>query len=216
MTFLHNWRMPLLFILFRAGTYFAPAKRIPDQYLDERFNCHFIPLAAWIFILVPVQVYIEKASICSLLDFYSHMLESIYPQCSFSWNHLWFIAYLFVIVLLISTFLVLIRGKKFARFIYWIEVNVTNPLELNIFIIPLMLSQILLRKYSDFGTNALVNDWFSMAFYIIFFIAGFVRMSTKNIAEAVRKQPLLYLAETNNFFSKMEQKAFWQEYSLNQ
>ena len=60
MTFLHNWRMPLLFLLSGAGTYFALGKRTPGQYLSERFKRLFIPLAAGIFILVPVQVYIEK------------------------------------------------------------------------------------------------------------------------------------------------------------
>ena len=35
-----------------------------------------------------------------------------------------------------------------------------------------------------------------MAFYIIFFLAGFILLPNKNIAEAIRKQRLLYLAET--------------------
>jgi peptidoglycan/LPS O-acetylase OafA/YrhL len=53
-----------------------------------------------------------------------------------------------------------------------------------------------LRSYFEFGTNDLVNDWASMSFYIIFFMAGFILLPNKNIAEAIRKQRLLYLAET--------------------
>lgn len=105
MTFLHNWRMPLLFLLSGAGTYFALGKRTPGEYLYERFKRLFIPLLAGIFLLVPVQVYIEKASAFgSLPDFYLHMFEGIYPEGNFSWHHLWFIAYLFVIALFISPF----------------------------------------------------------------------------------------------------------------
>jgi glucan biosynthesis protein C len=71
MIFLNNWRMPLLFLLSGAGNYFALGKRTPGQYLGERFRRLFIPLVTGIFILVPVQVYVEKASTySSLLDFY--------------------------------------------------------------------------------------------------------------------------------------------------
>jgi glucans biosynthesis protein C len=197
MVFLHNWRMPLLFLLSGAGTYFALGKRTPGQYLSERFKRLFIPLVAGIFILVPVQVYIEKASVYdSLLDFYPHMFEGIYPEGNFSWHHLWFIAYLFVIALFISPFLGLLRSEKFAGFTRRLEGIVIKPFALNIFILPLLLSQIVLRNYFEFGTNALVNDWASMAFYIIFFLAGFILLPNKNIAEAIRKQRLLYLAET--------------------
>jgi glucans biosynthesis protein C len=197
MIFLHNWRMPLLFLLSGAGTYFALGKRTPGQYLSERFKRLFIPLVAGIFILVPVQVYIEKASeYNSLLEFYPHMFEGIYPEGNFSWHHLWFITYLFVIALFISPFLGLLRSEKFTGFTIRLEGIVTGPLALNIFIIPLLLSQIVLRNYFEFGTNSLVDDWASMAFYIIFFLAGFILLPNKNIAEAIRKQRLLYLAET--------------------
>jgi glucans biosynthesis protein C len=197
MIFLHNWRMPLLFLLSGAGTCFALGKRTSGQYLGERFRRLFIPLAAGIFILVPVQVYIEKASVYgSLLDFYPHIFEGVYPGGNFSWHHLWFIAYLFFIALFISPFLRLLRSEKFARFTHRLEGIVTKPLALNIFILPLLLSQIVLRNYFEFGTNALVNDWASMTFYIIFFVAGFILLPNKNIAEAIRKQRLLFLAET--------------------
>ena len=197
MIFLHNWRMPLLFLLSGAGTYFALGKRTPGQYLSERFKRLFIPLVAGIFILVPVQVYIEKASAYnSLLEFYPHMFEGIYPEGNFSWHHLWFIAYLFVIALFISPFLRLLRSEKFAGFTRWLMGIVTKPLALNIFIIPILLSQIVLRNYFEFGTNALVNDWASIAFYILFFLAGFILLPNNNIAEAIRRLRLSYLAET--------------------
>lgn len=89
MAFLHSWRMPLLFLISGAGTYFALGKRTSAQYLGERFNRLFIPLLVGVFTLVPVQVYIEKASsYSSLLDFYPHMFEGIYPKGNFSWHHL--------------------------------------------------------------------------------------------------------------------------------
>jgi glucans biosynthesis protein C len=197
MTFLHCWRMPLLFLISGAGTYFALGKRTSAQYLGERFKRLFIPFAVGVFTLVPVQVYIEKASsFSSLLDFYPHLFEGFYPEGNFSWHHLWFIVYLFVIALLISPFLGMLRSARFARFTDRIEGIVTKPLALNILIIPLLLSQIVLRRYFEVNTNDLVHDWASMALYIIFFVSGFILLPNRKISEAIRKQRLLYLAET--------------------
>jgi glucans biosynthesis protein C len=196
MTFLHYWRMPLLFMLSGAGTYFALGKRTPGQYLSERFKRLVIPLAVGIFILVPVQVYIEKIDLYgSLPEFYSHMFDGIYPDGNFSWHHLWFIAYLFVISLFISPFLNFLRGKRFQRITARIEHIVIKPFALNIFIIPLLLSQIILRQFFETETNDLVNDWASFTYYIIFFLAGFILLPVRNITEAMRRYRLWYLAE---------------------
>lgn len=197
MTFLHLWRMPLLFMLAGAGTYFALGKRTPVQYLSERFKRLVIPLAAGIFILVPVQVYFEKIDqYDSLPAYYLHMFNGIYPTGNFSWHHLWFIAYLFVISLFISPFLNLLRGERFRKFLAWMEKIVTKPLALNLFIIPLLVSQILLRPFFETGTNDLINDWASISYYVIFFLAGLVLLQSVNITEAIRKYRFWYLAET--------------------
>jgi hypothetical protein len=197
MAFLHYWRMPLLFLISGAGTYFALGKRTSAQYLRERFNRLVIPLVVGVFTLVPVQVYIEKASAySSLLDFYPHMFEGFYPKGNFSWHHLWFIVYLFVIALIISPFLGMLRSAGLARFMTRMEGFLTKPLALNILIIPLILSQILLRPYFEVNTNDLIHDWASMSLYIIFFISGFILLPNKNITEAIRSQRFLYLAET--------------------
>ena len=81
MVFLHQWRMPLLFLISGAGTYYALGKRSPEKYLGERFKRLMIPFFAGIFILVPVQVYLEKADqFSSLLSFYPQMFDGIYPE----------------------------------------------------------------------------------------------------------------------------------------
>jgi glucans biosynthesis protein C len=197
MTFLHNWRMPLLFMLAGAGTWFALGKRTPGQYLAERFKRLIIPLAAGIFILVPVQVYIEKiGQYSSLPEFYTHMFEGIYPQGNFSWHHLWFIVYLFVIALMVSPFLNFLRSRRFEKFTCRLEKIVTKPLSLNIVIIPLLLSQILLRPFFELETHSLVDDWATMSLYIIFFMAGYILLPVSSIAESMRVHRLWYLAET--------------------
>lgn len=196
MTFLHKWRMPLLFLISGAGTYYALGKRTPGRYLGERFKRLMIPFFAGIFVLVPVQVYLEKADqYSSLLSFYPHMFDGIYPSGNFSWHHLWFILYLFVISLFISPFLKLFRSNAYLRFSVWLEEFAGRPLSLNVVVIILVASQALLRPYFPEETHALFNDWASMATYIIFFLAGFMLLSNQHIIESIKKQKRLYLAE---------------------
>jgi len=196
MSFLHLWRMPLLFMLAGAGTFYALGKRTPAQYISERFKRLVVPLAAGIFILVPVQVYIERINqFDTLLSYYPHMFDGIYPAGNFSWHHLWFIAYLFVISLFITPFLNLLRGKRFRNLIIRIEKIITKPLAMNLFIIPLLLSQILLRPYFEPGTNDLINDWASITYYIIFFLSGFILLPSATISGAIRKYRFWHLAE---------------------
>jgi hypothetical protein len=114
------------------------------------------------------------------------MFEGIYPQGNFSWHHLWFIAYLFFIALFISPFLNYFRGKKFGRFASWFEEIAAKPLALNIVLIPILLSQIVLGQYFEVGTNALIDDWASMSFYLLFFLSGLVMLPSKKISEAIQ------------------------------
>jgi peptidoglycan/LPS O-acetylase OafA/YrhL len=196
MIFLSEWRMPLLFLISGAGTFYALGKRSPGKYLGERFKRLFIPLLAGIFILVPVQVYLEKADqYASLLEFYPHMFEGVYPEGNFSWHHLWFIAYLFIISLIVSPFLKLFRSKGFWNFSEKLARFADRPLALNVVVVLIVGSELLLRPHFPDNTHALVDDWAAMAFYVIFFLSGFVLLSNKSIIESIRKQRWLYLGE---------------------
>jgi len=197
MVFLGRWRMPLLILISGAGTYFALGKRSSWQYLGERFKRLFIPLLVGVFTLVPVQVYIEKsAQFDSLMSFYPHMFEGIYPSGNFSWHHLWFIAYLFIIALMISPFLGFLRGATFLRFKEKLGNIVSRPLGANIFLILLILSQAILRPFFPETTHGLIDDWATVSFYLIFFLSGFIMLSSKSMIESVRNQKNLFLIES--------------------
>ncbi len=197
MIFLHIWRMPLLFMISGAGTWYALRNISPGRYVAERAKRLLIPLAAGIFLLVPVQVYIERIDqYPSLLAYYPHMFEGVYPEGNFSWHHLWFIAYLFVMALMISPFLNLLRSTRFMALVGTAVRVLVKPLGLNIIIIPLLVSQIILRVYFEEETHALFNDWATYTFYFIFFLAGFILLPVRSIAGAMTRYRRLYLLET--------------------
>ena len=197
MVFLHNWRMPLLFMISGAGTWYALKNISAGRYLLERTKRLLVPLAAGIFILVPVQVYIEKIDqYSSIFTFYTHIFDGIYPKGNFSWYHLWFIAYLFVIALIISPFLNLLRSSRFMAWVGSMEHIFTKPFGLNLIIIPLLLSQVILSNFFEMETHDLVNDWATITYYLIFFLAGFIFLPVRSIAGAMTRYRKVYLAET--------------------
>lgn len=197
MWFLHLWRMPLLFLVSGVGTYYALGHRTVKKYIKERLVRLFIPFVVGIITLVPVQVYIEKIDkYTSLGNFYLHMFDGIYPEGNFSWHHLWFILYLFLISLIISPFLSYFRSEKFTDFKEKKIVFFEKPLALNIFLIPLITSQALLREFYPDETHALYNDWAYFVYYILFFIAGIFFITNKNLVKAIEKQRRYYLIET--------------------
>jgi len=196
MSFLHLWRMPLLFLISGIGTRFALGKRNARQYLGERFRRLVIPLIAGIFILVPVQVYFERiGQYESLWDYYPHMFKGVYPQGNFSWHHLWFIAYLFLISALVTPFLKFMGVNRHRWQQFRMEQVFARPLGLNLVLIPLILSQVLLKPYFPVETHDVVNDWAFITLNAIFFLAGFVLLTRPQVVEALKHQRGLYLLE---------------------
>lgn len=197
MGWLHYWRMPLLFLVSGVGTYYALGFRSSKQYIKERFNRLLIPAIVGIFVLVPVQVYIEKINeFSSLGDLYMHWFDGIYPSGNFSWHHLWFIIYLFLISLLISPFIKYSRTDHFARVKNWMVKKTTVILGLNWVLVVLLLSQVILRQYFPDSTHALYNDWAFFAFYLIFFLCGFILFTSEAVIQALCTQRRLYLIQS--------------------
>lgn len=197
MRFLHLWRMPLLFLVSGVGTFYALKHRTIKQYLKERTVRLYIPLTIGIFTLVPIQVYIEKITeYNSLGTFYLHMFDGIYPEGNFSWHHLWFLVYLFLIALIISPFLNYLRSEKFEVIRQRMIRVASKPLGLNWVLFILIGSQAILREYFPDQTNALYNDWAYFVYYFLFFLAGFIFITDNNLVEHIKEQRRLYLVQT--------------------
>ncbi len=215
MSFLHLWRMPLLFLISGAGTYLALGKRSGRQYLFERTKRLLVPLISGIFILVPVQVYFERiVSYESLLEFYPHMFEGIYPSGNFSWHHLWFIAYLFLISLFISPFLKYVRKPAYQNLQARLLRLVSRQGGINIIILPLFLSQLLLKPYFPVETHDVINDWAFIAYNLIFFLGGFILFSNPEAIEALKKQKRFLLVQASVmtiawFLSRTQLQVIW-------
>ncbi|MBT1702915.1 acyltransferase family protein [Chryseosolibacter indicus] len=199
MIWLHFWRMPLLLFISGAGTYMALGKRITAQFVKERFTRLFIPLAFGIFVIVPPQIYFEHISeYKNYTDFYPTIFRFIpYPQGSFSWHHLWFVAYLFVYSLISIPFLIFLRSEKSFRFRGIISKALSNPVA--ILFVPaifILITQIILRPYFPEETHALLDDWGFFTFYFCFFLFGMLCYSNSLLWEAIGRHRNYLLVAT--------------------
>ncbi len=189
MHFLHIWRMPLLFFISGIGTYYASRKRNGTQLFTERTKRLFIPLVAGIFILVPIQVYYEKiAQYASLIDLYKHMFDGVYPSGNFSWHHLWFICYLYFFSILLCITVFNVQKIKLPQSIRNIISTIAGKwATIWLFIIPLTLSELILRPYFPHETHAFIDDWAYMNFNFLIFLFGYIIASGKTINNNIYK-----------------------------
>ncbi len=199
MVLLHYWRMPLLLFISGAGTYMALGKRTSGQYAAERFKRLFIPLVFGMFVVVPPQIYFEHISeYKSYWDFYKTVFDFVpYPQGSFSWHHLWFVAYLLLFSLIAIPILIFLRGPNSERFKVQAFRYLSNPA--GILLIPslfILLTQILLRPYFPEETHALLNDWAFFTLYFCFFLFGMISYSNSNLWESIGQNRKYFLAAT--------------------
>ena len=196
MVWLHYWRMPLLLFISGAGTFLALRKRTPSAYTAERVKRLIIPLVFGMFVIVPPQIYYEHiADYDSYGDFYRTVFNFVpYPEGSFSWHHLWFIAYLFVFSLLGLPFLLFLKSERSKTLRSGVTKILSNPA--GMLFIPsgvLLVTQVILRPYFPDETHALLNDWAYFVFYFLFFIMGIVCYSQGLIWENIGKNRKSFL-----------------------
>jgi len=172
----HRLRMPLLFVIAGAGMWFALRSRGLGAFLGERTLRLLVPLVVGMFLIVPPQVYIERIAhgefTGGYLEFMTQRVFQFqpYPKGDFSWHHLWFIAYLFVYVLLLSPLLVWWRARAARGAVprpgAWIF---TLGL-------PLGINETILKPLFPEAHN-LTSDWYVFNHYLLFTVYGYLLAS---------------------------------------
>lgn len=185
MLFLNQWRLPILFVISGMGTAYALRKRNGYQFAAERVKRLLIPLVVGIILVVPPQVYIERLNngefSGNYLHFWpSHAFRGIYPEGNFSWHHLWFLPYLLAFSFVFTPLFLYFRNNPDNLFVNWIREQVKAPAGFLWFLLPLYLTQILLKPYFP-ETHAFVGDWYTLVNYSLLFFYGFVLITIKEI-----------------------------------
>ena len=177
------WRMSLLFLLSGAATAWMLQRR-PGRgsgLLRERASKLLLPLVTGLLLIVPPQPYFEVVQKVgyggSYLDFLKLYFSAYGGFCRGSdclvlptWNHLWFLPYLFFYTAL----LVLLRRALPAPWRAAAALHFGALPAWQLWLLPvLLLALIRLALLTRFGTtHALVDDWFNHATYFGVFLLG--------------------------------------------
>jgi uncharacterized protein (DUF2147 family)/fucose 4-O-acetylase-like acetyltransferase len=194
--FISLWHMPLFFLLAGWATHASLRRRGRAGYVRERVSKLLVPLIAGVILFGPAIKYLELRSGLDLShtglrvapvlqgsfrvvipnglgvappfdETFLEFLPTFFTRLDrFSWSHLWFVAYLFTFSLVFVPFLPWLarQATRLTRTRAWL---VYVP------IVPLALIQLTLRERWP-GIQNLYDDWANVAYYTVYFLAGFV------------------------------------------
>lgn len=201
--FVHQWHMPLFFLLSGAVTWFALSSRTAGEYLKERFKRLFIPFLFGTLVIVPPQVYYRLLSNPnyqkSYIQFYSQFFNGIRPQGNFEWGHLWFVIYLFTFSLIALPLLLYLKQKA-SQGLISLAMFLEKPGAIFLLALPLALIEAALRpKWSGFQN--LYDDWANFFLYLCYFIYGYLICSDARLGQAIDRQLKITLVMAVAFMS---------------
>jgi len=174
MAFLHQVRMPLLMVIAGIATAIALERRSVGAFAVDRIKRLFVPLVFGMFVIVPPQIYVERVAHGAFDGSYAAFYPSVfalrpYPAGSFSWHHLWFVAYLFLYCMVA---LPALRGLATApgrRLLGWVD-RVGARGGVVVLLVPLAIERLALRDYPE--THALRGDLNTLVYYAMLFAFG--------------------------------------------
>jgi glucan biosynthesis protein C len=183
MLLMNPWRLALLFLVSGAATAFIAARLAPGPLARSRSMRLLVPLVFGVLVIVPPQSYYEVVDKLGYADgfgaFYVRYLAADHSFCKGrdclvlpTWNHLWFVAYLWVYTMAIALLVHFAPG--------WSErasATVTRALSgWGVLLWPWLVLAIarifLVARFPS--THDLVNDWYNHALYFAVFAIGFL------------------------------------------
>jgi glucan biosynthesis protein C len=175
------WRLGLLFLISGVASSFMLSKLSASSFMRQRSFRLLLPLVFGMFVIVPPQPYlevVEKVAYAGSYGDFMRLYLSAYPgfcrgtDCLDlpTWNHLWFVVYLWVYTLLLGT-IVLAFGARFNALARRVGDALTGW---KVIVLPLaVLAAIRLLLVGRFPTtHALVDDWYAHADFFSLFMIG--------------------------------------------
>jgi len=180
----NRWRMPLLFAISGIAIGLALPGRNPGAFALLRTWRLVLPLVFGMLAVVPVQAYCEGVGNGMLEPGFWAFMQRYWqlrpwPAGSFAgaehgvtWNHLWYLAYLWVYTLVLMALLPLLQSGVVRRLQAWLPTRL-NAAALLLPALAFFAYLMLLRpRFPE--THALVGDWYLHAEYFTVFVLGYL------------------------------------------
>src|SRR5712671_3514410 len=210
MLVLNPWRLALLFLVSGAATRFMLQKYRIGPLLRSRSTRLLIPLIFGMLVVVPPQAYdqiLESLGYpAGFLDFYMRHYFAFGPQfcrpgpCILlpTWNHLWFVAYLWIYTMALGVILVAVPGL-----VGWVERRLVPVLSgVGLLIVPsVAFAAYRLAVLPSFpSTHALFGDWYNHALFATVFLLGFLLAHAKPFWDGIERPRWIALSLAAVFF----------------
>jgi hypothetical protein len=190
------WRLSLLFLVSGVATGYLLSRQGVRGFLGQRSVRLLVPLAFGMAVIVPPQSYLEVVEKIaypgSYADFWRLYLSAYHGFCRGTdclriptWNHLWFVAYLWVYTLILYVVVRAIPGV-----VPWSRRLLERHFAgLGVLLWPIaFLAVIRVALVEPFpATHALVDDWYNHALYLPVFLAGFALAGTQAPWKAIER-----------------------------
>lgn len=174
------WRLALLFLIAGCATRFM-ADKVPRGAMAKMRSWRLLlPVAFGMLVIVPPQSYYEVvqqmnfdegwlAFYAKYIGFHQGFRSNNAPLIVPTWNHLWFVVYLWVYTMLVLALHPLLHRLPLQR----IAALLRRPLVL-LLLPPLVVGLLRLTLRPIFGeTHALVDDGYLHALYLSLFLFGY-------------------------------------------
>lgn len=191
------WRLTLLFFVSGVASRFLLEKMGSLPFLGRRSVRLLLPLAFGMLVIVPPQPYLEVVEKLGYVGGYGDFMRlylSAYDgfcreDCLTlpTWNHLWFVAYLWVYTLVLGFAGALAGTARIAAFGHAVARVLTGwrLLVLPALFLALM-HQLLSERFPS--THALIDDWHNHATYLPAFLLGALVARADGLWQAVQAQ----------------------------
>ncbi|NHZ63011.1 acyltransferase family protein [Massilia genomosp. 1] len=175
------WRLGLLFMVSGVASSLMLMKTGAARFLGQRSVRLLVPLVFGMLVIVPPQAYLEVVEKLayqgSYTDFMRLYLRAYHGFCKGddcldlpTWNHLWFVAYLWVYTVVLGA-LVAALGGRVDRLAARVAASLVGWKIIVLPFVALAIVRLLLQPYFP-TTHALVDDWFNHANYVLLFLLG--------------------------------------------
>ena len=175
------WRLGLLFMVSGVAASFMLGKDGTAEFLRKRSWRLLVPLVFGMFVVVPPQAYFEVAEKVAYAGSYAEFMRlyvSSYggfcrgTDCLDmpTWNHLWFVSYLWVYTVVFAA-IVHLSGKRFAAWSNAVGGWLTGWKMIAWPTAVLAAVKIVLQPHFE-TTHGLIDDWYNHAYSFSLFMAG--------------------------------------------
>lgn len=206
MIVLNRWRMPLLFAISGMAIGLWQPERAPLRFALQRTWRLLLPLAFGMLFVVSVQAYCEaRANGAVAPGYIAFMVRYLqlrpWPEGGWTgadfgvtWNHLWYLAYLWVYTMIVVALQPLLSSRPGRRAQAWFGGRAR--------LWPLLSPAALLFAYLVWlkprfpDTHALFDDWYLHAEFFTVFLFGYLAVRGEEFWNALRRLrwPLLAVA----------------------